>query len=135
MIDLRVFLANAKGDSPEVIADMIQRATFPLRKISNGRTVIVTSGLDDFGRHFSRCGSWDAWARDVVQGIDYLSREPRYHGFVVPTLRCGAATANIIRGALGVGKPVLRLDGAELIIVKECSKVAERDWKAGWELR
>jgi hypothetical protein len=135
MEDLRAFLAHAKGDDPNAIADMTRRAALALRLIAHGRSVVVTSGISDWERHFSRCGSWPAWARDVAQGVDYLSREPRYHTFIVPTERVGAGTAQVIQGALGVGKPVLRLDEESLTVVTECEKVAQGDWKTGWVCR
>jgi hypothetical protein len=133
--DLRAFLANAKGDAPDAIDDMVTRAALALRLIAHGRPVVVVSGFDDYQRHAARCGSWDAWCRDVAQGIDYLSREPRYHAIVLPSSRVGAATAKIVEIAFFVGKPVLLLDGKNLSQAKTITKVAERDWQKGWEVR
>jgi hypothetical protein len=135
MNEIRVFLAHAKAASDEEIQSATDRARNALREIANGKTVAVTTGRDDYQRHFARCGSWDAWARDVGQGIDYLSREPRYHAIVVPTPRVGAATANIVRIALAVAKPVLLLTDRRLTKVATVVQVSARDFRTGWEVR
>lgn len=134
MNEIRAFLAHAKSDTDEEIQSATDRSRNALREIAKGKTVVVTTGRDDYQRHMSRCGSWDAWARDVGQGIDYISREPRYHTIVVPSERCGAATANIVKVALSVGRPVLRLDGTKLTKVARVVQVAARDFKTGWRV-
>jgi hypothetical protein len=134
--DLRAFLAHAKGVSPDAIEEMIQRTLAALRPVAHGRKVVITSGLVDWEAHFARCGSWEAWQRDVAQGIDYLTREPRYHTIVVPSPRVGKATAAIVEGFLYTGKPaLLLLESGELSVITECVRVAERDWQQGWEVR
>lgn len=134
MKELRIFFANAKGDDANQIESLMALATRLLVK-GTGRDVKMTSGLRDFEANFARTGSWEAWQRDVAQGIDYLSREPRYNGAVVPGRRVGKATAAILQGFLYTGKPVLLLEADALVVVRECVKVEERNWTTGWEVR
>lgn len=71
---------------------------------------IITLSRADWQKNYSRLGSWDAWERDVAQGIRYLDRQPNYHVFVCIQTDVGKSTAHVLNMALQAKKPVLYLD-------------------------
>ena len=136
--DLRIFIAHAKGDSDQALKEYVAGITLALRQTFGNREPKVTLGRDDYARHFATAGAWDRWARDVVTRIMPVSREPAYHGIVVPvddTARVGAATKIMIEHAVTIGKPVLIYSQAGILTrASRVVKVAERDFKTGWEI-
>lgn len=138
--ELRIFIAHAKSD--DGLAEMLSVVTLAVRKTFPNREPVVTLGRDDYERNFQRAGSWDAWTREVAIGVHPTTREPRYHGIVVPGearpygahARVGAATQSIVGQALGMGKPVLLFANGTLTQAKKVVKVAPRDFKTGWEV-
>ena len=93
---VRVFLAHSKSDSDETIARLREvTATLISKHAPDGFKVEVVPGRDDHAENFKRCGSWDAWALDIVDRIDLATREPVYKGIVITQWRVGAATAAI----------------------------------------
>jgi hypothetical protein len=123
----RIFLATAKGDSPDKIAEWTQELVAALPGVT------VTDGLADWEANFSRCGGWNGWAQDVAQGRDINGRH-RYDGIVCPYLCVGKATAQIIELALQAGKPVIASTGSQARRVIGVVQVDPHSWKAGWEL-
>ena len=132
--ELRIFVAHAKGESDEGLIVMRDQITQALRKAFGAREPAVTLGRDDYAAHFQRAGSWDAWAREVATAVHPTTREPRYHGIVVPATRVGAATQAIVGQALGMGKPVLLFLDGKLTKASRVVKVSARDFKTGWEV-
>jgi hypothetical protein len=130
---MRVFYANGRNESDDDVSSACARLCTVL-----GSEHAVVSGKDDYKTHFSRCGSWDAWQRDVGVGVDYASRAPRYDAFVVPTREVGKATAKILEHALAAGKRVLLIEGVvgesncRLSPVTGIRAVDAENWKAGW---
>jgi hypothetical protein len=133
--ELRVFVAHRKDDALDLgaLKAEIQQALDAEAK--GRRTVKVTLGREDYLARSSSLGSWAAWIRDVATGLDYVTREPRFHAYVVPDERIGKATAEIIGAALNLRKPVLRWlgDGA-FRPISLVQKVAPRDFKSGWQI-
>jgi len=139
--ELRIFIAHAKGDSEASLFELREQITLALRKAFPSREAKVTLGRDDHAKNFQRAGSWDAWAREVATAVHPTTREPRYHGIVVPGVRSmegnpfaavGAATQGIVAHALGIGKPVLIYSNGSLTQARRVVKTRERDFKAGW---
>jgi len=129
----RFFFAHPKAMAADEITNT-RTALLQWMKVKQPEIAIeLTSGRDDYDRHFARCGSWDSWAEDVATGIDYMSREPRFHGFIVPGKSVGAATARILRSALSARKPVWIWTGAGLVPVYSLSRVGT-SFKDGWSL-
>lgn len=131
----RFFLAHPKSMDALEIERVGQAVLHFMQAKQPGMEIVLTSGRDDYDRNFSRCGSWDAWATDVAIGLDYMSREPRYHGFVATDRVIGAATARIVERALGAAKPVWvwHDDLRALVTIGRITRVAQ-DFKAGWRL-
>lgn len=123
----RIFLATAKGDSPDKIAEWKQELTDALPESA------VVDGMTDWTENFGRCGGWNGWAQDVAQGRDINGRA-RYDMIVCPYLCVGKATAQIIELALQAGKPVVASTGTEARRVRAVVQVDPHSWKAGWEL-
>ena len=136
--ELRIFIAHAKGDSDRALKEYAEGITLALRRTFGAREPKDTLGRGDYAQHFARDGSWDRWARDVVTRIMPVSREPAYHGIVVPvddTARVGAATKIIVEHAITIGKPVLIYSQAGILTrASRVVKVAERDFKTGWRI-
>lgn len=132
--DLRLFIANARSDDESELTRLKTAIEIAAIKAFPAKTVIVTLGRDDFFTHKDRLGSWEAWNRDVATGIHPTTREPRFHGIVIPHDRFGAATAQIAQYAFGIGKPVLKWSAERgLTVAKSVVKVNERDFKTGWK--
>ncbi len=134
MPSYRFFIAHPKSYSEEEIARLTGAVRAHMQMKQPGVEIVLGSGRDDHAAHFNRLGSWDAWAADVAVGIFFESREPRYHGFVVPEGPLGKATAQILHAALQAGKPVWIWDGVSLRIAGEIRQVGT-DFKNGWVIR
>ena len=123
----RIFLATAKGDSPDKIDGWKRELLAELPGVT------IVDGYTDWQDNFSRCGGWNEWARDVAQGRD-INGQARYDLFVCPYACVGKATAQILEAAMQSGKPVVlaSADGAKRVI--GVMQVDAHSWKAGWEL-
>lgn len=85
--------------------------------------------------HFPRCGTWDSWITDTVNGKDFSTREPHFAGFVLCTSTPGRATAQIVALALSGGRLVLFWEsGAPLSLVRRVVTVDDQRWKDGWRV-
>ena len=133
MPTMRIFFANGRGDSDADVERAVARVRDALMS-QFGADVEVTSGKDDYKANFSRCGSWDAWIRDVAVGIRFADRTPRYHALMCPTREVGKATARIVELALGASKPVLLWEGGQARSVISVRAVDAENWKAGYTL-
>lgn len=99
-------------------------------------TIQLTLGRDDWERNFSRCGSWNEWTRDVAERVLGPTREPRYHGVMVPySETIGRATKDIVMGFLRLGKPALEWRPGEFRKITTVDTVDSESFKAGWQLR
>ena len=101
--------------------------------------VSVAASFDDFQERFRIVGTWSDWTSDVAQGVRSGDYRPRYHLFLLDEPFVGRATAQIIEGALGAGKPVLYADSAWPLErpFREVVKVVcvnEDSWVGSWEL-
>ena len=124
----RIFLATAKDESPDKVAEWKAELTTLIPGVD------VVDGLTDWHANFSRCGGWNGWAEDVATGRDINGR-PRYDAILCPRESVGKATAQIVDAALSAGKPVLllRRDGS-VAQVAGVTVVDPESWKAGWAL-
>ena len=80
-------------------------------------------------------GDWEGWQNSVVNRQNMTTGKPAYDAFVVSGIDCGRATANILRLALSVGKPVFWWNGQEEAIFKRVWRIEaqdEEDWSNGW---
>lgn len=126
----RVFFAHRKNEDRFSIEEALEAAAHLL-----GPDTHIVSGVRDWEDHFGRCGGWTGWTRDVAQGVDYLTRAPRYDAFIVPDADIGKATRDIVAFALDVKKPVLYWQpGGVASRVVGVAPNESGDWKAGWTL-
>lgn len=135
---IRVFVAHSKQDSDAFIEGAKERIETTLRNaaIAQGKAVVIECvlGRDDHAAHFKAAGSWDAWAYDVVDRIDYVTRDPVYAVIVVTSAAVGAATAKMVERALARTRPILLFcDDSTLRPIRELRHVSS-DFKAGWEV-
>lgn len=131
----RFCLLHAKSDDDAKISQLLTIATVTIECASKGQPFTITPGRDQFNARFKACGSWDTWAVEVATGVYYATRQPLFHGFLVPSNRVGAGTAKIVEGALTAGKPVFvfRGDGtAAKVLAVQC--IDAKDWQTGWSL-
>lgn len=131
-----VFLATPKGMDTDTVQRHYDAVVAKFTPALDGIPLAVVKAEDDYRDHFGRCGGWDAWARDVGQGVDYLARIPRYNciACVQPTI--GKATASIVQYALEGNRMVvlLRPDG-RVDRVFSVETVDANNYVAGWFLR
>jgi len=137
-MERRFFIAHSKSVSDEEMVEILANAAIVLNKASKGKPYVMTTGRDFFERKFKEVGSWDAWTNLVVTGVDYLTREPHFHGFLVPVTGAdgiGGATARIVELAINARRPIFAFDmkgrSARIVNVK---RVNARDFQTGWRL-
>jgi len=135
---MRVFLAHPKS-MPDDEIDWWSREVG--RLLSDGSDIVsVTPGRDDFQRYAMGAGSFSAWAVEVPLRKDMATGKRYYEAFVSPTAYVGRATADILRGALNVGTPVIYLEqdedkqSIEPHRVNQVVVVDAEDYLKGWYL-
>lgn len=133
MTERRFFLAHSKGE--ENLEARLAAAHLAVQRFANGKPYTITLGRDFFEREFKRCASWEAWTTEIVHGVNYTTREPLFHGLLVPAARVGAGTAEMIEKALVIGKLVLayRDDGMVATVVRVVCE-NQKDWQTGYKL-
>lgn len=135
---VRVFLAHAKGTTEAAITVMKSTVIRILSERAAGRAHIsIVTGFEDWEANFKRAGGWDAWARDVVERVDYATRERVYAAIVVTDLYLGKATAQIVGCALHASPklPSFFLNGPKLERIIGVDEVDPNSFRAGWKLR
>lgn len=105
---MRVFFAHPKSMSDE---DIDWWARQIVQMLSDGTEIIeVTPGRDDYQRYAMGAGSFSAWAREVPVRKDMGTGKTYYDAFVSVNAYIGRATADILKGALNAGTPVIYLE-------------------------
>jgi hypothetical protein len=100
----------------------------------------VTTGRDDFKRYALGAGSFTSWAREVPIRKDMSTGKRFYEVFVSVNAYIGRATADILRGALHIGTPVIFLEQDEEKQAIEPRRVTQvvvvdaDDYLKGWYL-
>lgn len=137
---MRVFLAHAKADSDERIAEWQTaiKGLFAAQFFEAGITedVEVIPGRDDFNDNVVRAGGWRGWPDDVTRRLDYETQQPYYEAIVVPSKTYGKGTAAILEGAFGRGRFVYFYDGekSELQEASGQECLDSKDYWNGWKL-
>jgi hypothetical protein len=138
----RFFLCHRKdAEGVEEVARELQAMVQAQRP---DRQIVVVSGVEDFDKSFAGCGSWDAWARDVVLRKDPLTQKPYYAVVVVlggKGTAVGAATARTLSVAFSESRPVygyVPQNGTEgsgqLVPLQGISRTGA-SFKDGWTVR
>lgn len=139
-ITTRVFLAHPKGRDPTPEEQAKLRALFAKFGAPNAMDptrLVFVSGSTDYQQNFARCGGWEGWGRSVATGTFYVghTQQPRYDLFVVlPDQSIGKATADIIRAALAVKKPVFYFDGDRVLAQVSTVAMTSGEFKGGWRV-
>lgn len=98
---LRVAYFNAKEDDPNEIGDRIERIRRAFSAHHN--PVAVASGSALVTKFWT--GDWDAWARDMAEGV--LADGPRLHIGIAGSPTVGRATGEVLRRMLDAGRYAL----------------------------
>jgi hypothetical protein len=135
---VRAFIAHAKSDGDTYLETVREKVKLTLENaaIAQGKAVVIECvlGRDDHMENFKRAGSWDAWAHDVIDRLDYVTRDPVYAVVIVTGRLVGKATAQIIERAFGAQRPILLFcDDAILRPVRAINHTSA-DFAAGWEV-
>jgi hypothetical protein len=133
-----VFLATPKDLDPDEVTRFYTLTLDKFKKIPELETleVNVVKAEDDYREHFSRCGGWDAWTRDVGQGVDYVYRTPRYNCIVCISQTVGKATADLVRHALEGNRMVVLIhpDG-RFDRIWQVVEIDSNNYRSGWFLQ
>jgi len=131
-----VFLATPKGMEEAEIEKYYASVVEKFVPALDGIELLVVKAEDDYREHFARCGSWEAWTRDVGQGVDYLFRTPRYNCIVCVQQSIGKATADIVRYALeGNRMVVLANESGGFDRVTRVDEMDSQNYRSGWFLQ
>jgi len=136
---VRVFIAHSKSDDDELLSRVHVRVLSILQNAARSQGKVVTVecvlGRDDFADNFKRAGSWEAWAQDIIDRIDYVTRELVYGAIIVTNRFIGKATAGIADRALAAHRPILLFDDDGLLRpIREIRQVSASDPRTGWEV-
>lgn len=154
---ITVFYAHAAGAAPDAVErDRKTLAACIAARWSQmhpGEEALVTvrSGRDDFDSyhrvHPSRNGKpdWGSWIKNVVDGKNSTTGQPRYDLFMTRDMKLGKATMSIFRSAMSAGRivfwwngsspdwpagsPPVRLHRAAAVVCDD-----QDDWQTGWSL-
>lgn len=130
-----VFLATPKNADRESVEQLEAHVVERFTPALEGIQLHIVRAEDDYRDHFARCGGWEAWCRDVGQGVDYMFRTPRYNCIVCTQRQVGKATADIVRFALeGMRMVVAVREGGGFDRVYRVATLDANDYKAGWWL-
>lgn len=131
----RFLLLHPKSADEDEIRGLVSSALAILTPLSRGRPFELMTGREFFDLRFKAAGSWDAWANEAGAGVNPITREPLFHGFLVPGSRVGAGTARVVAAALMAGKRVFvfRSDGS-IARARLVARTDPEDWRTGWTL-
>lgn len=138
MKTIRAFIAHSKGTDAEALPALRHQIVAALQReataAGSDAAITATLGREHHAQHFKRCGSWDAWARDVALGVHPVTRQPVHDLIVVPAGPVGKATAEIVRYALEARVRVVEYCNGTFRKVKSITALDDQDYKAGWRL-
>ncbi len=140
MRTIRVFIAHSKQDSDARLAEVQERIDHVLRaaasNVPNAKPTKIETvlGRDDHAQNFKRAGSWEAWASDIIDRIDHVTRETIYSAIVVTNRHVGMATARVVEAALRARRPLLLLcEDGTLRPIRRMDQTSY-DAATGWEV-
>ncbi|MDO8690536.1 MAG: hypothetical protein Q7R39_11100 [Dehalococcoidia bacterium] len=137
---IRLFLATPKGMVKET-SNAFKATVLAVAQAEIPAAIIdITTADEEFARSFSQYGGWRIWPSEMGRGLNPITREPLFHAFILPAPYFGTGTAQILKAALAVQKPVFWLDcgSAETPMPPRLNRrmsivcVDTRDKKTGW---
>lgn len=135
MLVERVFLALPRSYDPRSAERAIQTLWHLLAAPGDfppPPPLSITKSDEFYNSDFARLGSWDAWIHEIVCGVDYQSRHPRFTSIVLTEQGMGKGTMKIVEKCLEVQKPVLLLHDGRLKSISEIEEIDIQNWQAGW---
>jgi len=126
---MNIFLALPKATTDEKAESYKQ----VVKNMTQGKATITTS-KEDFTSNFAQSGSWDSWIGDVAEGIDFVTRKPKYQAIICVERIVGRATAQIVERSLSAKKIVTLLEDGMVRQITNVKTVDENNWISGWEL-
>ena len=133
---MRIFLAHKKGVEDAEI-ERHRTAVIEALKADGVDDVQVVTGLEDFNANIASDGSFDAWARGVIDRRDTFTGKRIYDAVFSIGYTLGKATSTIIGAAFHAGVPVVvseALDGGSIEFRGGTQLVVDDadDYVSGW---
>lgn len=129
---LRFLVLVTKGWTEEYIASILENAGKELETLGVSSYRLMDSGTW-FRERFPACGDWDSWIWESVNGVDYITREVHFDGFILTSIQMGRANASIAALALRNKRAVLALEENQpLKKVTAINADNVDDWAEGW---
>jgi len=128
-----------KGANDEDVASAHEAIKATLAELlgqrSNELDVILSK--KDYEERSAYVGGWSEWIRDVVTGINFADRLPRFHSYVVTDQDLGKANASVVTSALQLKKPILYFDTdrKKFETVIGIDEINPESWTSGWTIR
>lgn len=135
----RVFLAHPKDETPNDAEQAALRqclVALGMPGAGDPCAVEFITGESDFHANAQRYGGWAGWPSSVATGKEYRGNiiAPRFDYIVVlPRPTIGKGTADIIRAALEVQKPIFFFDGKRIARVQRIVYNGG-DFRNGWSI-
>jgi hypothetical protein len=92
----------------------------------------VVTSKSDFTENFSRSGSWSSWIDRVIRGRNYQTQKELFDAYITTQVGVGKATADIVRGAFELRKPVMMFRDGMLHRASGVATVDDDNWRSGW---
>lgn len=93
----------------------------------------VTTTVEAYNTFFKDVGSWEAWVREMVNGVDYISQEDHYTNYLCIDMTIGKGNSMLVEKILENGKPCNFYNEGELFPVTGVRQVGE-SWVDGFEI-
>lgn len=133
-MSIQLLVLVSKGLSSDYVEQLMSDVKQSLTKVGIANVVLSDSGTW-FRENFQRTGDWDSWIHDTVMGIDYITRNHHFDGFVVTSDNLGRANAGIVQLALRQKRAVLHyVEDQPIRKVVEVHADDPTDWGAGWSI-
>ena len=129
---IKLLVLVTKGLTDDYIATLTNDVKSALAQAGISNVVLTDSGAW-FRERFQQSGDWDSWVWETVNGIDYVTRQHYFDGFVVTAEQLGRANAGIVSLALRNKRAVLAyVDDRPLKKVTEVHADDPDNWAEGW---
>jgi len=129
---IKLLVLVTKGMTDDYVASMMNDVKDALVRAGILNVVLTDSGAW-FRERFQQSGDWDSWMWETVNGIDYVTRQHYFDGFVVTADQLGKANAGIASLALQNKRAVLAYsEDRPLKKVTEIHADDPTNWTEGW---
>ncbi len=131
---IRLLVLVTKGLSDDYVDQLMGDVKRTLAEAGIANVALQDSG-SWFREQFQRLGDWDSWIWETVNGVDYITRQHNFDGFVVTSDQLGKANAGIVQLALRNKRAVLHyVEDRPLRKVLEVHADDPENWAEGWSI-